>query len=251
MPIRFEIREPFASANYCHCTRCQRRTGTAASANGRTAPGSFHAPLGRGASARVGAGGRRGEGLLRSVRLGRLQSQRRRSARRSACGSGRSMPIPASGRSGGSTSPTPRPGRRSRTTDCRGTRKAERNACLAFLARRSRCVGRWNSTEVRAAGWSAASGARSAELGSAQREPTGQGCEARSRGPSSSDFIGGNSRRRLRPGETAAPERESLALLPSGPDAVRMLSVRGTRPSTPRARDLIPLKPPSDGVRSR
>jgi hypothetical protein len=39
--VRFEISEPFASANYCHCTRCQRRTGTAASANGRTAPGSF------------------------------------------------------------------------------------------------------------------------------------------------------------------------------------------------------------------
>jgi hypothetical protein len=74
---------------------------------------------------------------------------------------------------------------------------------------------------------------------------------ARSRAPSLNDFTGGNSRRRLRSGETAAPERESLALLPSGPDAVRMLSVRGTRPSTPRARDLIPLKPPSDGVRSR
>jgi hypothetical protein len=29
------------SAIYCHCTRCQRRTGTAASANGRAAPGSF------------------------------------------------------------------------------------------------------------------------------------------------------------------------------------------------------------------
>ena len=40
--VRFQVREPFASANYCHCTRCQRRTGTAASANGRTAPGSFH-----------------------------------------------------------------------------------------------------------------------------------------------------------------------------------------------------------------
>ena len=39
--VRFEISEPLASANYCHCTRCQRRTGTAASANGRTAPGSF------------------------------------------------------------------------------------------------------------------------------------------------------------------------------------------------------------------
>jgi len=37
--VRFEVTEPFASANYCHCTRCQRRTGTAASAQGRVAPG--------------------------------------------------------------------------------------------------------------------------------------------------------------------------------------------------------------------
>ena len=29
------------SASYCHCTRCQRRTGTGASANARIAPGSF------------------------------------------------------------------------------------------------------------------------------------------------------------------------------------------------------------------
>ena len=29
------------SAGYCHCTRCQRRTGTAASAQARIAPGSF------------------------------------------------------------------------------------------------------------------------------------------------------------------------------------------------------------------
>jgi hypothetical protein len=39
--VRYEIDQPFVSASYCHCTRCQRRTGTAASANGRTAPGSF------------------------------------------------------------------------------------------------------------------------------------------------------------------------------------------------------------------
>jgi hypothetical protein len=37
--VRFEVTEPLASANYCHCTRCQRRTGTAASAQGRVAPG--------------------------------------------------------------------------------------------------------------------------------------------------------------------------------------------------------------------
>lgn len=29
------------SSSYCHCTRCQRRTGTAASANARAAEGSF------------------------------------------------------------------------------------------------------------------------------------------------------------------------------------------------------------------
>jgi hypothetical protein len=39
--VRFEIDQPLLSASYCHCTRCQRRTGTAASANGRVAPGSF------------------------------------------------------------------------------------------------------------------------------------------------------------------------------------------------------------------
>ena len=39
--VRFEISEPLGAAVYCHCTRCQRRTGTAASANARLAPGSL------------------------------------------------------------------------------------------------------------------------------------------------------------------------------------------------------------------
>jgi hypothetical protein len=30
--VRFELTEPPQGAGYCHCTRCQRRTGTAASA---------------------------------------------------------------------------------------------------------------------------------------------------------------------------------------------------------------------------
>src|SRR5271166_2587412 len=33
--VRFEITAPFLSAGYCHCTHCQRRTGTGSSANGR------------------------------------------------------------------------------------------------------------------------------------------------------------------------------------------------------------------------
>ncbi len=33
--VRFELTEPPLAAGYCHCTRCQRRTGTAASAQAR------------------------------------------------------------------------------------------------------------------------------------------------------------------------------------------------------------------------
>jgi hypothetical protein len=39
--VRFEITEPLVSAGYCHCTRCQRRTGTASAASARIAPGSL------------------------------------------------------------------------------------------------------------------------------------------------------------------------------------------------------------------
>lgn len=39
--VRFEVTAPLQKASYCHCTRCQRRTGTAASANATPAPGSF------------------------------------------------------------------------------------------------------------------------------------------------------------------------------------------------------------------
>jgi hypothetical protein len=38
--VRFEITEEPESAGYCHCTRCQRRTGTAASAQAKVRPGS-------------------------------------------------------------------------------------------------------------------------------------------------------------------------------------------------------------------
>ena len=39
--VRFEVTEPLVSAGYCHCTRCQRRTGTAAAVSGRIVPGSL------------------------------------------------------------------------------------------------------------------------------------------------------------------------------------------------------------------
>jgi hypothetical protein len=39
--VRFEVTAPLVGASYCHCRRCQRRTGAAASPNARAAPGSF------------------------------------------------------------------------------------------------------------------------------------------------------------------------------------------------------------------
>ncbi len=33
--VRFELSEPAPTAGYCHCTRCQRRTGTASSVQAR------------------------------------------------------------------------------------------------------------------------------------------------------------------------------------------------------------------------
>jgi hypothetical protein len=44
--VRFELDEPLVSAGYCHCTRCRRRTGAAASAQGRIAPGSLRVVAG-------------------------------------------------------------------------------------------------------------------------------------------------------------------------------------------------------------
>jgi hypothetical protein len=44
--VRFEVTAPLVSAAYCHCTRCQRRTGTAKSANARVEPGSVRVVTG-------------------------------------------------------------------------------------------------------------------------------------------------------------------------------------------------------------
>jgi len=39
--VRFEVSAPLLGALYCHCKRCQRRTGSAYSVTALTAPGSF------------------------------------------------------------------------------------------------------------------------------------------------------------------------------------------------------------------
>ena len=39
--VRFRVSEPLLGALYCHCNRCQRRTGTAFSTTALTKPGTF------------------------------------------------------------------------------------------------------------------------------------------------------------------------------------------------------------------
>jgi hypothetical protein len=46
--VRYEIDRPLIEAGYCHCTRCQRRTGTAASATALAEPGSVRIVEGEG-----------------------------------------------------------------------------------------------------------------------------------------------------------------------------------------------------------
>ncbi len=44
--VRYEVSEPLVLADYCHCTRCQRRTGGAAAASGLVAPASLRVTAG-------------------------------------------------------------------------------------------------------------------------------------------------------------------------------------------------------------
>ncbi|MEO7197774.1 MAG: GFA family protein [Solirubrobacterales bacterium] len=44
--VRWRLTEPPASAGYCHCGRCQHRTGTAAGASAAIVPGSFEVTRG-------------------------------------------------------------------------------------------------------------------------------------------------------------------------------------------------------------
>ena len=82
------------------------------------------------------------------------------------------------------------------------------------------------------------------EGGSAACEDTGQGRSSPVARPPLRRPPGRRLRRLLEPGCSAAPERHCLALLPSGPDAVRRLPMRGTWLSTLRA----PAQTPDDSA---
>ena len=77
--VRFQITAPFISAGYCHCTHCQRRTGTGSSANGRVPQEGFQLLQGqeqlRAFQPPVG----RAQAVLRDLWLGAVQ---RRAAER-------------------------------------------------------------------------------------------------------------------------------------------------------------------------
>lgn len=45
--VRYALHAPLGASGYCHCTRCQRRTGTASSAGAFTVPGSFEVLAGQ------------------------------------------------------------------------------------------------------------------------------------------------------------------------------------------------------------
>ena len=116
--VRYEIDEPLAGSGYCHCTRCQRRTGTAASANGETAPGSLRIVQGAELVSEWTPDG----GFTKAFcsRCGSaLWSLDPASPGRKASGSARSTPTRASGRPTASTWPTRWPGRPCRTTGWR------------------------------------------------------------------------------------------------------------------------------------
>jgi len=44
--VRFEVTEPLVMASYCHCRRCQRRSGAASSPSAHPAPGAFRVVAG-------------------------------------------------------------------------------------------------------------------------------------------------------------------------------------------------------------
>ena len=66
--IRFEVAAPLVIASYCHCKRCQRRSGAAASANAHPAVDTFRIVAGED-RLRVEAGRRWREVVLRRLRF--------------------------------------------------------------------------------------------------------------------------------------------------------------------------------------
>ena len=121
--VAFEITAPFQTAGYCHCKRCQSRSGAMWSANAMVAK---DGPDDRPRPRRVREWDPPGEGLPKAFCDecgGHLWSVGPDS---SACGSAPSTATRASARSGASGSSRRPTGSRSRTTACSATRSGAR-----------------------------------------------------------------------------------------------------------------------------
>ena len=120
--VRFEVRAPFNSARYCHCHRCQRRTGTAASVSARIGRADFEILTG----AELIRSWEPADGTPKAycVECGGHLFSGSLDADFVASASARSTATPASAPNPASGSAPPPPGRRSPTTACRATRGA-------------------------------------------------------------------------------------------------------------------------------
>ena len=65
--VRYEVTAPLLKASYCHCKRCQRRTGTAVSASAHPAEGTFRIVAGEDRLRSLIASARGPEGLAHAL----------------------------------------------------------------------------------------------------------------------------------------------------------------------------------------
>ena len=128
--VRFEVSEPLVSSGYCHCTRCQRRTGTAASASGRIAPGSL-AILSGEELIRPGIRPDHGFSKVFCSQCGSALWSQSQDDPESNVRLGAFDGDPGIRPSTASSSPMPRRGSRSRTTGCPGTRSTASSYCTS------------------------------------------------------------------------------------------------------------------------
>jgi len=133
--VQFEVSEPLVLASYCHCTRCQRRSGAAASANAHPAPGSFRVVAGED-KLRVWKPQDGREKWFFGDCGSALSPATPTKPTRSASGWARSTVILESGRACGCSWPTRPPGSQFPTTDSRDTAKAPQASVTSQLSQR-------------------------------------------------------------------------------------------------------------------
>jgi Glutathione-dependent formaldehyde-activating enzyme len=115
--VRFEVTGPLVIASYCHCKRCQRRSGAAASANAHPASDTFRIVAGED-RLRVWKPDGGGENGSAATVDRRSLAATQTTPIRLAFAWERSTAIPGSERASASSWPTQRLGSRSQTTGC-------------------------------------------------------------------------------------------------------------------------------------